>query len=109
MAAPELTRQLQVTVCYAEPGRAWSWAVSVPGGASVADAIAASGYSTHFPDRDPYAHGVGVFGVQRAASDLLEDGDRVEIYRPLVFDPKESRRRRAAHRAKKSTPTQRRV
>lgn len=103
MAAPEAPSRLSVTVCYAEPERVWTWAVTLAAGSTLADAIAASGYATAFPGRDPYACGVGIYGIQRPSGHPLEDGDRVEIYRPLVFDPKESRRRRAAHKSRRAT------
>lgn len=100
MAMPDAAGGLTVTVCYAEAARAWAWTVTVPAGATIADAIAASGYAAAFPGCDPYASGVGIYGVKRPAAHVLENGDRIEIYRPLVFDPKESRRRRAAHKGK---------
>lgn len=100
MAVIERIGSIQVLVCYAEPRRAREWAVELPAGATVADALAASGYGHAFPGQDPFTSGVGVFGVRRGPEHLLTDGDRVEIYRPLVFDPKESRRRRAAHKAR---------
>ena len=51
-----------------------------------------------FPDLDP-AHGpIGIFGRVVAPDALLKDGDRVEIYRPLLADPKDARRTRARHR-----------
>jgi len=72
--------------------------LTLPAGATVADALAASGYAQAFPGQDPLAGGVGIFGRLASPQDALADGDRVEIYRGLVFDPKESRRRRAEHR-----------
>jgi len=99
MAPAEAAARLAVTVSYAaEPGREWQWAVTLPAGATVAQAIAASGFAAQFGGLDSYAVGVGIYGVKCAPEHALHDGDRVEIYRPLVFDPKESRRRRAAHK-----------
>ena len=83
-----------VEVAYAEPGRQFLRRVGLADGATVADAIAASGI-----ERDAgivaadQACGIWSKAVQRDAP--VHDGDRVEIYRPLVIDPKESRRRRA--------------
>ncbi|MFC4274211.1 RnfH family protein [Achromobacter aloeverae] len=92
---------LSVLVCAAWPGRSWQASLTLPPGASVAQALAASGYGEAFPDQDPWAHGVGIHGHAVRADDILRDGDRIEIYRPLTFDPMESRRRRAAHRGRK--------
>ncbi|AUL15708.1 RnfH family protein [Bordetella bronchiseptica] len=95
---PAPAGSLRVTVCHACPDGAWQRAVTLPAGATVADAVAASGFAAAHPGQDPWAHGVGVFGKAQAADAPLADGDRVEIYRGLSFDPKESRRRRAEHR-----------
>ncbi|ALM83127.1 RnfH family protein [Bordetella sp. N] len=93
--------QLSVQVCQVWPKRVWQVRLTLTAGASVADALAASGYEQAFPGVDPWAHGVGIYGHAVKAEDALRDGDRVEIYRPLTFDPMESRRRRAAHRGRK--------
>jgi len=90
---------IEVAVCYATPQQAWQQRVYVPAGASIRQAIEASEFRRQFPDVDPYEHGVGIFGTLRDPQFPLRAGDRVEIYRPLVFDPMESRRRRARHRA----------
>jgi putative ubiquitin-RnfH superfamily antitoxin RatB of RatAB toxin-antitoxin module len=89
-----------VSVCHARPHDAWLRELTLPSGATAADAVAASGFAEAFPGLDPWRAGVGVFGRAVAPGHVLRDGDRVEIYRPLAFDPMESRRRRAAHRAR---------
>lgn len=94
---------LRVTVCHAQPDAIWSRELVLAAGATVGEAIAASGFAAAFPGTDPYAHGVGVLGQLRDAGAVLADGDRVEIYRPLSFDPMESRRRRDAHRRARAT------
>ncbi len=93
--------RIHVQVVYARPDRVWQHDVTLAEGSTVADAIAASGFAKAFPQVDPLAAGVGVFGVRREPGYRLADGDRVEIYRPLVFDPMESRRRRAQHKARR--------
>ena len=65
-------------------------------GASVADVIEQSGVVDLFPEIDLMRHKVGIFGKVCSLERLLRPGDRVEIYRPLKVDPKESRRQRAA-------------
>ncbi|GAA4418838.1 hypothetical protein GCM10011450_04900 [Advenella faeciporci] len=76
----------------------WRKSFYVPAGSTVADAIALSGIAHAFPDLDLGSLGKGVYGVKCSPRQLVEEGDRVELYRKLVFDPKESRRRRAEHR-----------
>ncbi|ARP90869.1 hypothetical protein CAL14_11705 [Bordetella genomosp. 9] len=92
--------RMTVLVCHARPHEAWQRQVELPVGSTAAQAIAASGFAESFPGVDPWQAGVGVFGRQVSATHPLSEGDRVEIYRPLIFDPMESRRRRAAHRAR---------
>jgi putative ubiquitin-RnfH superfamily antitoxin RatB of RatAB toxin-antitoxin module len=92
---------IHITVCHAMPGLAWQRELILSAGATAGQALAASGFSAAFPAVDPWLAGVGVHGHVVAAGHVLRDGDRVEVYRPLVFDPMESRRRRAAHKARK--------
>jgi putative ubiquitin-RnfH superfamily antitoxin RatB of RatAB toxin-antitoxin module len=97
-AAPQAL--LSVSVCYAGLASRWVRELELPAGATVAMALAASGFARAHPGLDPWASGVGIFG-RLATPDLpLEAGDRVEIYRPLSFDPMVSRRRRATHRTR---------
>jgi putative ubiquitin-RnfH superfamily antitoxin RatB of RatAB toxin-antitoxin module len=72
--------------------------VSVPAGATVADAIDASGIRAKRPEIDLGRQGIGIFGRQVSLERKLQQDDRVEIYRPLRADPRISRRRRAANR-----------
>lgn len=89
-----MAEHLRVEVAYAMADRQWLLAVEVPAGASVGDAVAASGLVAAAGLMEPLDF--GVFGRRCARETPLRDGDRVEIYRPLSFDPMESRRRRAA-------------
>ena len=85
---------MNVTVIWAAPGVQDLIPVTLPPGATVADAVARSGVMERYAldaSRVAYA----VFGRRAAAGTTLVDGDRVEIMRPLVADPKEARRRRA--------------
>ena len=88
--------------CYALSAQVWLRELRLPAGATVADALRASGFAQAFPVVQPWERGVGVFGRAVEAATPLADGDRVEIYRGLSFDPKESRRRRAEHRRAKT-------
>ena len=89
---------LEVEVVYATPLRQRVYRARVPRGATVRMAIESCGILRDEPQLDPDAHVVGIFGERAGHDDEVADGDRVEIYRPLVADAKESRRRRAAKR-----------
>jgi len=91
---------IRVEVAYAEPERQLLLRVELACGASVADAIAASGIERD-AGIDASAMTVGIWSKPVQPSTVLRDGDRIELYRPLKADPKESRRRRAA-RAKET-------
>jgi putative ubiquitin-RnfH superfamily antitoxin RatB of RatAB toxin-antitoxin module len=91
---------LSVSVCYAGLASRWVCELELPPGATVAMALAASGFARAHPGLDPWVCGVGIFGRLATPDLALETGDRVEIYRPLSFDPMVSRRRRAAHRTR---------
>jgi putative ubiquitin-RnfH superfamily antitoxin RatB of RatAB toxin-antitoxin module len=87
-----MTEQMNVEVVFAEPDRQELVTVTVDVGASVADAISASSLEQMFSKYDLAKLQVGIWGrlVERSAQ--LQDGDRVEIYRPLTRDPREARR-----------------
>ena len=82
-------------------GIVWQQVVKTSSQLTVEQAIRLSGFAGQHPDIDWQAGGVGIFGKRVQPSDLVFEGDRIEIYRGLVFDPKESRRRRALHRQKR--------
>ena len=86
---------IRVEVVFAMPERQVLVEVSLEPDASVADAIEASGIEREFPGQHLEALPVGIWGKPASRAAALRDGDRVEIYRPLVIDPKEARRRRA--------------
>lgn len=77
-------------VVRAWPRRFDSVEVDLPEGATVASAVTAAGFAG-----DAEIVGHAVFGVRATPETVLRDGDRVELLRPLLADPKESRRRRA--------------
>ncbi|GAB2883757.1 RnfH family protein [Paraburkholderia jirisanensis] len=81
-------------VCYALAGRQTLISVQLPAGASVQQAIDASGVLQRHPEIDLTKQKVGVFGRVKALDTVLADHDRVEIYRPLIVDPKLARQRR---------------
>ncbi|MFM9968015.1 MAG: RnfH family protein [Burkholderiales bacterium] len=95
--------KIKVQVVFALPDRYLLRSVELALPATLAEAITASGIPDQCPEIDLERYKVGVFGRRSALDAVLEDGDRVEIYRPLTVDPKESRRRRAEH-AKRTKP-----
>ena len=74
--------------------------VDVPAGSTVEHAIRVSGILDRFPRICLGADAVGVFGQHVSLTDTVSNGDRVEIYRPLVIDPKQARSRRAGQASK---------
>ena len=86
---------MRVTVVYALPGRVWERTVEVAAGATLRDAVDRACVLDEFPALRAAELSTGVYGKLRKLDDPLHDGDRVEIYRPLIVDPKEARRIRA--------------
>lgn len=87
---------IDVEVAYARPDAQALLAVRVPAGTTLEQAVRGSGILERFPDIDLARNQVGVFGKLAKLNTALRNGDRVEIYRPLVADPKEVRKQRAA-------------
>jgi putative ubiquitin-RnfH superfamily antitoxin RatB of RatAB toxin-antitoxin module len=88
--------KIPVEVSYALPDRQVILDLDVAPDATLEAVIRASGILERFPEIDLGKNKVGVFGKLGKLSDTLHAGDRVEIYRPLIADPKEVRKRRAA-------------
>lgn len=88
--------EIRVEIVFAAPGEQLLCALSVPLGATIAEVIESSPLAERFPDFELGAMQVGVWGHPAASSQVVRDGDRVEIYRPLQMDPREARRRLAA-------------
>ncbi|MEN9491183.1 MAG: hypothetical protein RJA63_1632 [Pseudomonadota bacterium] len=86
---------IRVDVVYALPERAWRVALRLPAGSAVKDAVRASGLRERLPELASSPLDCGIFSHPCAPDRVLEDGDRVELYRPLLCDPKEIRRKRA--------------
>ena len=89
---------MRVEVVYALPLKQDVVSLDVDAGATVGQALAASGMLARHPDIDLRVARLGVWGRPTTLDALLREGDRVEIYRPLQVDPKEVRRRRAARK-----------
>lgn len=85
---------VRVEVAYATPAQQAVIELHVPATATVEEAIQQSGILVHFPEIDLRHVSVGIFGQVASLGDRVHDDDRIEIYRPLIADPKEARRRR---------------
>lgn len=89
-----IEKKIKIEVAYATPLQQKIISVEVLEGCTIQEGIAQSGIFTLFPEIDLATHKVGIFSIQKKLSDIVQAGDRIEIYRPLVIDPKEARRRR---------------
>ena len=95
MAPVDLRAAIRVTIGFSPvEGVAEEIGVTVAAGATLLEALRASGVLERHPQLDPARHAVGIWGRVCALDTVLKEGDRVEIYRPLQVDPKEARRRR---------------
>lgn len=88
---------LNVEVVYADPDVEALIDVNVPVGTTVAEAITASAIAGRCPGVDFDHAAVGIWGKPVGRDHQLQDGDRIEVYRPLAMDPREARRQRARH------------
>ena len=87
---------MRIEVAYAPSSKVQTIVeLDLPEGSTLGDALAASGLLDRYPEIDLESHGVGIFGKVYPAERKLWPGDRVEIYRPLINDPREARRERA--------------
>ena len=94
--APEPTAgTIRVEVVYATPRKQLLLAVDMPQGCTVEQAIERSGIRREFEELKAGLPAVGIFSRKVALDRELRAGDRVELYRPLIADPKEARRKRA--------------
>lgn len=91
----------RVEVVYALPDRQQVVELPLREGMTAQQAIDASAIAADYPELAAQPLVIGIFGKRVDPSHVLGDGDRVEIYRPLVADPREQRRRRAAAQARK--------
>lgn len=85
---------LAIEVCYALPDEQALIPLQLPEGATVQQALEASGILQRYPQINLSQQKVGVFGKLKPLDAVLADHDRVEIYRPLTVDPKAARQRR---------------
>ncbi len=87
---------LAIEVVYARPERAWRASLRLAPGSTALQAFEASGLRERVAELASAEPDLGVFAHPVAPDRPLRNGDRVEIYRPLLIDPKDARRKRAA-------------
>ena len=97
--AADAAGELQVYVVYATAQQEFIQPMRVAPGTTIGQAIEGSGVLARFPDINLVTQPVGIYGKKKTLDTALRERDRVEIYRPLVADPKDSRRKRAAKKA----------
>lgn len=91
-----MAEQIKVEVVYALPDKQEILVLRLPAGSTVREAIDRSGILQKYPEIDPEKNKLGIFAKLTKPDAVLRDRDRVEIYRPLIADPKEVRKQRAA-------------
>ena len=91
-----MSDKTHIEIAYATPAKQLILECEIETGTPAREVIKSSGITRHFPEIDPDSCDIGVFGKAIAADYELQNGDRIEIYRPLIADPKEVRRQRAA-------------
>lgn len=87
--------KIKVEVCYALPAKQTLLSLEVNSGDTIESIIKQSGILELYPEIDLEENKVGIFSKLAKLTDTLHDGDRIEIYRPLIADPKEVRKQRA--------------
>ena len=91
-----VSRLIRCEVVFATADKQVLLSLQVPAGTTAIEAVRQSGIESEFPDHDITQPDLGVFAQPVEHDYLVEDGDRLEIYRPLLADPKEVRRLLAA-------------
>ena len=91
-----MTDRIQIEVAYATPEEQLILELEVASDCTIKDALLQSKITEHFPEIDLESVRVGIFSKPAKMDAGLQPGDRIEIYRKLIADPKESRKKRAA-------------
>lgn len=89
------TENINIELVYALPQEQSLLKFKVPSGTTLGDAVRLSGILDKYPEIDPNTAKYGIFGKLSKADVVMRERDRIEIYRPLIADPKEVRRKRA--------------
>ena len=95
MADVSALASIHIQICYARPDKQFLLEQTVVPGTTIQQAIQGSGIIQQAPEIDVSVWRVGIYGKLKTLDTVLREHDRIEIYRPLIADPKESRRKRA--------------
>lgn len=90
-----MSERVEIEVVYATCAKQKLVSLEVPAGTTALEAVKRSGLEEEFPEMAVDENALGVFSRKVAPDYVMQPGDRLEIYRPLKADPKETRRRRA--------------
>jgi putative ubiquitin-RnfH superfamily antitoxin RatB of RatAB toxin-antitoxin module len=94
-----MSGEVQIVVVYATPQDEFLHPMRVAPGTTIGQAIEGSGVLSRFPEINLVTQPVGIYGKKKTLDTVLRERDRIDIYRPLLADPKDSRRKRAAKKA----------
>lgn len=92
---PEEGAEIPIEIAYARPDQQLILEITVIAGSGPREAVMSSDIDAHFPEIDKEYCDIGIFGKAVRPDQKLEPGDRIEIYRPLIADPKLVRKQRA--------------
>lgn len=95
-----MSEKIVVEVVYAYPERYFLKKLTLENPITIQNAIVQSGVLEKYTEIDLRQNKVGIFSRTAKLTDIVENGDRIEIYRPLIADPKEIRRKKAEEQAK---------
>ncbi|EIG26201.1 RnfH family protein [Haemophilus paraphrohaemolyticus] len=95
-----MSEKIVVEVVYAYPERYFLKKLTLENPITIQNAIVQSGVLEKYTEIDLRQNKVGIFSRAAKLTDIVENGDRIEIYRPLIADPKEIRRKKAEEQAK---------
>jgi len=87
---------IHIEVCYASDAQQFLRALQVPAGTTIEQALVLSGVLQAVPGLDLATIQTGIYAKKKPLDTVLREHDRIEIYRPLIADPKHARRRRRA-------------
>lgn len=90
-----MSAKIQVEIIYATTQEQIVYSIDVAVGTTIGEAIEQSGILQQYAEIDLSVNPVGIFSQRAQLTDELKDGDRIEIYRPLLIDPKQKRRQKA--------------
>lgn len=90
--------KIMIEVAYAQPHKQKIVSFTVNEGCNAYDAVCQSGIKNHFPEIDYENMSIGIFSksIKKPTEHIMREGERIEIYRPLMIDPKQARANRAA-------------